>query len=564
MKPHVSVFDAVMETDNDFEDITPPRVKRSASPGQDGQASSHRLRASADTPRGNDADQHIATCTEVLPVCSIAPAVVASSAASSANYVTAGVGAVVQPCAGPDWNSLAAVISKQSEGIEAAIMIASQTAASMQSFLAAFNQGARNANIDASRAGEAGNVGAPVGRESAAPGLHEPAQPVATGPVHPLLGVQVDGMGVPVPIAEQAKKLDQKILDHLKKVARKFESNVQAFFRAKDAVDNCQAAVDTLKLDGLQYPSGTRPFRSPVEAVELDACWSVASQQEFVWSVNIPKDTTRRQAMNLLHHAVVAQSKSIELESKLELLETKRALISRGKYYAAISEMENVAVDDLGLENGSVFDQLNSKLAFKKADELYNTVVVKVRNARHEKKEKISKDAKAKEEVNEKLANGKPEVFLDAYVEAKIEAKLKRTNAEEGSDAEAVTVDASKVCQALAAPLNKPSEVASSSSKNGVSQGAAPGKNKQEKVGEGKNKGKGKGKNKSNAVGRMSQEQKTWGGGHQSWNWWKYPSHAGGSTKGWKQADRDGKRGNKKGEGKHGQKRSSWAKNWYN
>jgi hypothetical protein len=63
---------------------------------------------------------------------------------------------------------------------------------------------------------------------------------------------------------------------------------------------------------GLWYPSGVRPFKSPEERGDLDEPWSESVQAELAFNVRVPMGSSRREAMQLVHHAasLFSQKKS--------------------------------------------------------------------------------------------------------------------------------------------------------------------------------------------------------------------------------------------------------------
>ena len=54
---------------------------------------------------------------------------------------------------------------------------------------------------------------------------------------------------------------------------------------------------------GLRYPSGVRPFKSLEERGDLDEPWSESVQAELAFNVRVPLGSSRREAIQLVHHA---------------------------------------------------------------------------------------------------------------------------------------------------------------------------------------------------------------------------------------------------------------------
>ena len=56
--------------------------------------------------------------------------------------------------------------------------------------------------------------------------------------------------------------------------------------------------------DRFRYPTGTRPWTSPGDAVQLDQPWLPTVEGDFVVGVTVPRGSTRREVLQRLHHVM--------------------------------------------------------------------------------------------------------------------------------------------------------------------------------------------------------------------------------------------------------------------
>jgi hypothetical protein len=111
-----------------------------------------------------------------------------------------------------------------------------------------------------------------------------------------------------------------------------FEQTSFDFFRRKDIVTLEEEQNLTMhdQSRGLQYPSGVRPFKSLEERGDLDEPWSESVQAELAFNVRVPMGSSRREAIQLVHHAAsLFSQKKVDLEGRKEHLESLRSVVTR-------------------------------------------------------------------------------------------------------------------------------------------------------------------------------------------------------------------------------------------
>jgi hypothetical protein len=100
------------------------------------------------------------------------------------------------------------------------------------------------------------------------------------------------------------KKLPEEAEKELQKVARKFEGDIRKLVRARRQREKVSSDVDFYLADksGERYPPGTRPFGVSESRSELMQPWSHSVSTDYEMKFTIPKGTTRRDAMKLVHY----------------------------------------------------------------------------------------------------------------------------------------------------------------------------------------------------------------------------------------------------------------------
>ena len=176
----------------------------------------------------------------------------------------------------------------------------------------------------------------------------------------------------------------------LVKVAANFEIPIWKFVKAKDKVikhEKDKAIFDSS--EGLSYPAGHRPFRSPIEFSELDAVFDGASAADAKFEVNIARGSSRREAMAAIHRAVAKFFAKINAEANIEHLNSLKPLATRGQYYRPCEEdvkaEETNKVDDLDLQD-PVKTDINQRLIAKRAEQLYSSVIEKIQETKEDEK----------------------------------------------------------------------------------------------------------------------------------------------------------------------------------
>ena len=234
----------------------------------------------------------------------------------------------------------------------------------------------------------------------AATAPQQPAQPAGTqpaassGPVNCTISeAELEHHIRSAPVIS-ATTLSPELLKHLQKVTNNFEKTLLKRFKTEGFIDDVEHDVAAMGGDPCHYPAGTRPFRSPEDAFELDQPLDAAVGQETRVVITIPMGLSRRDAMQKVHHACALALKQFALEAAKARLVSLQPMCTRMAYFKSCNNFSQDNMDSLGLENGKIILP-NQRLAVERAEDLYTKLVDKLRTKRVKEK-KIADDVKEK------------------------------------------------------------------------------------------------------------------------------------------------------------------------
>ena len=304
------------------------------------------------------------------------------------------------------------------------------------------------------------------------------------------------------------------------------------------------------------YPAPMKPFKGSSTEGELDELWKGSLEQDKTVTMIIPKGSTRRRAMCIVHHGMTLLHKEILVESSTAKMEALQVASRKETFKKSIeAAMEEFYGErdktPLGLDKP---DRQKPQPAWvmAKVDAMYAEVVEKAEQDKSEEDKRAEEEAKDKEEAQRRLFASKPELALAHFVDDRIAGKAVT------DDSQDVDMDAAETKERVKAELVVEALRGSSSSKNGSSDvggnrsakngrkwssPTGPTSRKSEQFGKSKGKGKGKGKQdwKTNGKGYSSQmPQQIWRGS------WGIKGSAGKKGKG-KKGGKGAKSGKKNG-----------------
>lgn len=343
--------------------------------------------------------------------------------------------------------------------------------------------------------------------------------------------------------------LPAKIFTEVKGVVKKFATAIGKLSRAVTRQRKAQQDLGELK-EG-KYPPGVRPY-IPGTFVGLQSPLGLASEDDYVVEVVLPRGITRHEAMAKVHLAAATFYKHVDLE----LLEDYvKELKAQTDYEAFISEAclpasrHHTALQSLGITLPPGLEA-PTRVTKEKALELYMGVVNKLAENKVQQKTEEDKRALQKQKLKEAIENANPRDLFDQavrqvlrdsppasssqvdYVLANLGAPVEECFRDDTAGKSKGKGGGEKTRRftkkELALRKTRTPQEPQLQQKNGQSQGGGPGYNTQKNAwtsGKGQSKGKGKsqigGKGKS---GKGSKGGKGTKGAHKGQNpgqsWW--------------------------------------------
>ena len=218
---------------------------------------------------------------------------------------------------------------------------------------------------------------------------------------------------------------------------RRAGDRIQRNLRAQKRLEAAQADMDTMQAVG-RYPAGTRPFKCQSDMVELDESLGEAIREKYVFQIEVPQGSSRKEALAITHHAFTKESKRINLEAMKEKVEKEKLRNKRERIFeeCAAAIKDATEVDKLDLD-----DPVNTKNiddAMKVVQDMeYGKMIEEVRKEEQRMKEKEEKQRKDKENVMNELKDNHPATLMRDVVNQMVAKKvneIKKENEEEDQE----------------------------------------------------------------------------------------------------------------------------------
>ena len=236
--------------------------------------------------------------------------------------------------------------------------------------------------------------------------------------------------------AKALKESEKEVLVVLDKEKMKFKKKVKTFLRSKDTLKARTLDVETIEKDATQsvLPKNVRPFKPLLTEGELDEAWSqtLISDKELVFKFE--KGSSMRKVLEESYWYMIKLQKDVLKESADRKVGSLEAATRKAAFSATCLEaLAQVAVDDaaaLGLESVSKPVVLEAWID-EKIKNMFNDVVEGTMKEKKAEDELTSRKIK-KEEVNDAMANLKPEQALSSFVDKRVVEALKDKMVEGG------------------------------------------------------------------------------------------------------------------------------------
>ncbi|OLQ12929.1 hypothetical protein AK812_SmicGene3129 [Symbiodinium microadriaticum] len=172
--------------------------------------------------------------------------------------------------------------------------------------------------------------------------------------------------------------------------------------------------------------------------VELDESLGEAIREKYVFQIEVPQGSSRKEALAIMHHAFTKESKRINLEAMKEKVEKEKLRNKRERIFeeCAAAIKDATEVDKLDLD-----DPVNTKNiddAMKVVQDMeYGKMIEEVRKEEQRMKEKEEKQRKDKENVMNELKDNHPATLMRDVVNQMVAKKvneIKKENEEEDQE----------------------------------------------------------------------------------------------------------------------------------
>lgn len=394
-------------------------------------------------------------------------------------------------------------MQEQSAGILEAVRVASAAATASMSMASAMQQGFALMGPS----GQQAQIPVPIAPTSVNDVVVAAVAALATTTAASSSGVSSEGRRGGA--NSEVGRIPPELEKHISKVTSQFEKQVVKFLKNKELLS---AGIEQLKVlnepGTIRYPSGIRPFKSPEERLDLDDVLQQCQSQESVLSISLTTGTTRRAAMQQVHHFCTKFLKAVDNEGRQSYVDALKVSVTRKAFIDSCTSWRPHTVDSLELDEPSR-TQFNDACATARIEKSYAHVVDRVRERKAAQVQQQADEAKRKKDEEDNLLKHKPEVLLHDLIDERVSVKVHEIS----GDVSMCDADPKK-------SDGKLSSFVKSLQKNGSSPEGAPGgasvnavvsKAKQQvlsfKKGK-KTKGKGKGKAKTVQVGPTSSATK--------------------------------------------------------
>ena len=179
----------------------------------------------------------------------------------------------------------------------------------------------------------------------------------------------------------------------------------------------------------VDYPAGHKPFKSPLAFAELDLPHSDALMSDYEYKITIPAQTTRREAMRLVHRSSARFMSMTFLEAQAEHTSALETLTDAGVLRTLVDEVLAEAAkphlaEEFGLTTRALTSAIGEETIQARVASLYRKIYEQLN-------QKLSTDAEATRKSREEMAQRdatistrQPDQLLEDLVSRKVDVKL--------------------------------------------------------------------------------------------------------------------------------------------
>ena len=141
------------------------------------------------------------------------------------------------------------------------------------------------------------------------------------------------------------KELHDEALKYFEKQALLHERNVLKLVRTQKEIDRLMSVISAMEQSNYNelqfiYPPGTSPFKAPSDVAEMNEALQESLENDYVLSFTIPKGTSRRNTMNISHHARNTFIRKVTLQAQNAHLASVKTLSSKQGFPCVMRELQ--------------------------------------------------------------------------------------------------------------------------------------------------------------------------------------------------------------------------------
>ena len=101
----------------------------------------------------------------------------------------------------------------------------------------------------------------------------------------------------------------------MNKVAGKFNKSLWKRLKATSRINKARDDIEIYENEHEKYPSGVKPYKAPMDQIELATEWSITKEESRTIQIDIKKGATRKEAIAKIHRECALWMRRIDLES---------------------------------------------------------------------------------------------------------------------------------------------------------------------------------------------------------------------------------------------------------
>ena len=232
---------------------------------------------------------------------------------------------------------------------------------------------------------------------------------------------------------EFAKVIPADSLKMIKKVSLELASKIEQLQKTNSRITQHEKDIESLKTT--RVPNGMKPVSFPYETPFLDSLMF----EESSWHVEIPKETTLRDAKKIIHCSYLHSMRKIDLMIARAQRTDLRKATKKSEFVNKCSESFKSKVQtwrDLDLdfeEEEPEANKITTSMVESKASNVYDKTVDQAAALVKKRKDHLKFQEKKKQDMVNKMLQKTPEELLKQTIDARIRENVKHTRSANNS-----------------------------------------------------------------------------------------------------------------------------------